>query len=215
MIQAASTLASRLGRSQPPSALVSRFLRLLKRLPIFALLVLLTFSCASLQPQPRYHAGAKGGEVAKAGRIGSKPEQRQEKKKTQTPRKMRGSASAVVQHALKYIGVPYRYGWESASGMDCSGLVWRVWKDACGVEVPRVSRDQMRFGRPVNRSDMQPGDLVFFKIHFWRVDHVGIYLGDNQFLHASQSRGVRRANLGIEYWSRRWAGARRLPYSSK
>ena len=180
-----------------------------KRLPFYCLIALVCFSCSTMRPNPRFHGKKKTPEKAQT----VKP--RSSEKVETTSRQARvGSASTCLQEAEKYLGVPYRYGGSSMSGMDCSGLVWRVWQDACGVSLPRISRDQFRLGHRVNANALIRGDLVFFQKPNGTVNHVGIYVGENRFMHASSSRGVCYSSLSESYWKRRWAGARRLPYSS-
>lgn len=99
-----------------------------------------------------------------------------------------GSGSQVVEAAQKYLGVPYRWGGtDPATGLDCSGLVQRVYRDL-GIELPRVSRDQARQGTPVaSIAEARPGDLVAFGEP---VDHIAIYVGDNKILHAPRTGEV-------------------------
>ena len=108
-----------------------------------------------------------------------------------------------------YLGTPYRWGGTSFNGIDCSGLTQRVfWK--CGFQIPRTSRQQYQRGSIVNFTDLSFGDLVFFSTNlFSRVNHVGIYIGNNEFCHASSSRGVIVSNLLKHYYKTRFVGARR------
>ena len=119
------------------------------------------------------------------------------------------SASAIIATAKKYIGVPYLWGGTTPSGFDCSGYVQYVFKTH-GISLPRVSRDQYTAGYAVSRSNLKPGDLVFFNTSGSGVSHLGIYLGDNQFIHASTSKGVTISLLSSSYWSSRYLGARRV-----
>jgi cell wall-associated NlpC family hydrolase len=119
--------------------------------------------------------------------------------------------SAVVQQALALIDVPYRYGGSSPSGFDCSGLVHYVFKAAAGLELPRRTEDMSRVGRPVESSELQPGDLVFFNTFRRAYSHVAIYIGEGRFLHAPARGGrVRIEPMGDRYWKSRYDGARRL-----
>lgn len=121
-----------------------------------------------------------------------------------------GKAAAIVATAKKYIGVPYLYGGESpATGFDCSGFVQYVFAQN-GITLPRVSSDQYTVGTPVNFSNLQPGDLIFFSTDYdGFVDHVGIYVGNNQFINASSSKGVTIYTIG-SYWKSVYLGARRI-----
>lgn len=132
---------------------------------------------------------------------------------TPSPAALKGqssaTAAAVIATAKKYIGVPYLWGGTTPSGFDCSGFVQYVFK-AHGISLPRVSRDQYTAGYAVSRSNLKPGDLVFFNTGGSGVSHLGIYLGNNQFIHASTSKGVVIAQLNSSYWSGRYVGARRV-----
>lgn len=107
---------------------------------------------------------------------------------------------------------PYRWGGHTPNGgFDCSGLVRYVFHRALGVDLPHRARLQFRKGKPVKRSQLEPGDLVFFHTEGSRVSHVGIYLDDGRFLHAPRTgEDVRVDRLSNPYWNRHYAGARRL-----
>ena len=140
-----------------------------------------------------------------------------------TPRPFPGSArapinettepdrQALVEDALTLRGTPYRWGGSDPSGFDCSGFVQYVFARH-GVSLPRETRDQFRLGRDIKRSEMQPGDLVFFSTVARGPSHVGVVIGDGQFVHAPSERGVVRVErVDTRYWSLRFVGARRLP----
>ncbi|MBD3225496.1 MAG: glycoside hydrolase [Caldithrix sp.] len=93
--------------------------------------------------------------------------------------------------ARSWQGTPYSYGGSSRNGIDCSALVQSVYQSAFGIKLPRTARAQMQKGRMVRMPWLRTGDLLFFENTFRSgVDHVGIYLGNNKFLHATSSRGV-------------------------
>ena len=114
----------------------------------------------------------------------------------------------LTKTALRYLGVPYTWGGESFSGVDCSGFVQAVFHRN-GIELPRTADAQYEVGRRVSTAGMQPGDLVFFQTYAEGASHVGIYLGGGQFVHASSSDGVRVDSLTETYYSSRFIGARR------
>lgn len=115
----------------------------------------------------------------------------------------------VTHTALRYVGVPYMWGGTTFNGVDCSGFVQTVF-ERNGISLPRTADSQFEVGRPVKQSDLEPGDLVFFETYAIGASHVGIYLGGGRFIHASSSDGVRVDDLGQDYYSARYIGARRL-----
>ncbi len=116
----------------------------------------------------------------------------------------------LVEAALQYRGVPYRWAGMTTRGMDCSGLVARV-LISHGIKAPHNSRQLYRLGVPVSRDRLQPGDLVFFNTTGRGISHVGIYIGDQKFVHASSGGGkVRVDRLDAGYYHRRYVGARRV-----
>jgi cell wall-associated NlpC family hydrolase len=121
-------------------------------------------------------------------------------------------ASVVAVQALAHLGVPYRMGGLSPqTGFDCSGLVAYVYRQGAALDLPRNTDALSRSGEPIGPDALQPGDLVFYNTLQRDYSHVGIYLGEDRFIHAPSSRGeVRVENLRAEYWMRRYNGARRI-----
>jgi len=121
------------------------------------------------------------------------------------------SPEAVFQ-ALATAGVPYRRGGESReTGFDCSGLVAHVYREAYGIELPHNALAQSRMGRHVTVAGLEAGDLVFYNTEHRPYSHVGIYLGDNRFIHAPRpGAAVRVEDMRTAYWTRRFDGARRI-----
>jgi cell wall-associated NlpC family hydrolase len=122
------------------------------------------------------------------------------------------SAQSVTDYALELIGVRYKFGGENPEkGLDCSGLVKYVFEQVTGVTLPRSAREQAKVGEKVDLDELQPGDLVFFNTRRFAFSHVGIYLGDNSFIHAPNRRSsVKIASIDGRYWKKRFNGARRL-----
>jgi cell wall-associated NlpC family hydrolase len=118
----------------------------------------------------------------------------------------------VTLFALSLVGIDYRYGGATpAHGLDCSGLIHYVFQEATGVVLPRTSRELSRIGKSIRAGDLEPGDLVFFNTRHAAFSHVGIYLGDDRFIHAPSRGGeVNVATLSARYWQQRYSGARRL-----
>jgi len=163
-------------------------------------LVMLQASCAGIRSNPQYtesktstnHHKGKSGAVRYAG-ANSLTERR------------------LFRQIEAYLGVRYRWGGTSASGMDCSGFVRVVYKNAANLVLPHSSRKMYGRGQHISVSNLQFGDLVFFEnIESKGVSHVGIYVGDEKFAHASTSRGVVISSLGEKYYRVRYAGARRV-----
>ncbi len=121
-------------------------------------------------------------------------------------------ASSVALQALAHLGTPYRVGGLSPqTGFDCSGLVTYVYREGAGLALPRNTFDLSLFGQPVERGALRPGDLVFYNTQRREYSHVGIYLGEDRFIHAPTSGGeVRVESLRADYWMRRYNGARRV-----
>lgn len=129
-----------------------------------------------------------------------------------TPVANDSQVKTLLQKALALLGTPYRWGGSDPDkGFDCSGLVGYVFRNALGIELPRVSRDMARRGELVaDRAKLAAGDLVFFG-RKGRVDHVGIYVGDGRFVHApSRGKDVTVSSLDQGYWSGRFLQARRV-----
>ena len=121
-------------------------------------------------------------------------------------------ASSVALQALAHLGTPYRAGGLSPrTGFDCSGLVAYVYRQGAGLALPRNTFDLSRLGEPVERAALRAGDLVFYNTQRREYSHVGIYLGEDRFIHAPASGGeVRVEDLRAGYWMRRYDGARRI-----
>ncbi|MBC8954614.1 C40 family peptidase [Xenorhabdus sp. PB62.4] len=106
---------------------------------------------------------------------------------------------------------PYRYGGMDRHGVDCSGFVYRTFYDRFNIRLPRTTSEQTRLGTKISKDDLMPGDLVFFKTGSGESGlHVGIYDTNNEFIHASTSKGVIRSSLDNVYWRRVFWQARRI-----
>lgn len=118
----------------------------------------------------------------------------------------------IVERALHYKGTRYKFGGSSKKGLDCSGLVNRVYADLKLKKIPRASNALYKSGKSVKMSELRPGDLVFFKNTYRRgISHVGVYAGRNKFVHASSHKhGVTVTALSDPYFQLHYAGARRL-----
>ena len=120
---------------------------------------------------------------------------------------------AMIETTLRaegpnWIGIPYRWGGTSRRGIDCSAFVQQYVRTTLGIELPRTTATQRYEGVSIDKGELIPGDLVFFRRRGTR--HVGVYLGDGEFIHASSSRGVTISELSNSYWSRYYWMSRRI-----
>ncbi len=123
------------------------------------------------------------------------------------------SADELIGNAMGLLGVAYRYGGTSVStGFDCSGFMQHIFKRAMGINLPRTSAEQAQMGTPVARSELQPGDMVFFRtLGGSRISHVGLYIGNDRFIHAPRTgKNIEITSLSHKYWSGKYAFARRV-----
>ncbi len=129
------------------------------------------------------------------------------------PQRSEGKLEQVMKSAMSLLGTPYRWGGSGPDGFDCSGLVSYVFRNTLGIELPRVSREMAAKSDAQlirDRDELSPGDLVFFGMR-GRVNHVGIYVGSGQFVHApSRGKDVRVDSLVSGYWGTRFMQARRV-----
>lgn len=118
-------------------------------------------------------------------------------------------SQALLSAAHTWLGVPYRYGGNDRKGIDCSGLVLQVYKDALGIPLPRTSREQSDYCTSIAKGSLIPGDLIFFATgnDKKRVSHVGIFIGDNLMIHASSSKGVILSDINSQYYTRTYVGS--------
>ncbi|MCG7313327.1 C40 family peptidase [Priestia flexa] len=116
--------------------------------------------------------------------------------------------SAVISKAKSLIGTPYKWAGTTPSGFDCSGLLQYVYKESVDVEVPRTVADIYAAGESVKEPAV--GDIVYFETYKEGPSHAGIYLGDNQFIHTSTSKGVTISDKNSSYWSERYLGAKKV-----
>jgi len=222
------TAGGRAGRGPRGTARLSLAVR---RAALLLLALSLASGCASLRSQPRFTGPGKekAREEARERRKGADRASQDGSGEIDTRRRKdarRGGglpvlklfsrdASDLVAVAERFLGTPYRYGGDTERGMDCSGMVWRVVKEAWDVELPRSSSAMAQLGMPVSRGELQADDLVFFATSGGRrISHVGIYGGDGRFIHSSTTQGVEWNTLEEGYWRRHLVTARRLTRES-
>ena len=127
-------------------------------------------------------------------------------------RQVRDAASELVLTAMNFLGVPYRAGGDGAEGFDCSGFTRHIFESSLGLVLPRRADDQAQASglKRIGREELRPGDLVFFNTLRRTFSHVGIYVGDDKFIHAPRAGAqVRIEDMRQAYWQRRFTGARR------
>ena len=123
-----------------------------------------------------------------------------------------GRMNDVALYALSLSDTPYRFGGNSSNnGFDCSGFVQHVYLNTLKIKLPRTSTEMSRIGEPLDAGQLLPGDLVFFNTRQQPFSHVGIYVGEERFVHSpSSGKAIMMANMREKYWCSRYNGARRI-----
>ena len=124
----------------------------------------------------------------------------------------RREADELIGNAMGLLGVSYRFGGSSvSSGFDCSGFMQHIFRKTMQINLPRTSAEQAKMGVAVSRSELQPGDMVFFSTSRGRISHVGLYIGNNRFIHAPRTgKSIEITSLGNKYWNSKYVTARRV-----
>lgn len=171
----------------------------------FVLVAIFLVGCSGLKPKPVYKT-KNPSDKAKAN-VDPEPTESLNEGLVNTSIERENMMSEIEN----LLGVPYRFGGTSPNGMDCSGFVQYVFKNAIGYALPRQVLSMVEMGQPVARDQLKFGDLVFFnKIEDKGTSHVGIYVDSNQFVHASVSKGVIFSGLDESYYKSRYVTARRI-----
>ena len=124
-------------------------------------------------------------------------------------------ASDLVVNAMGYLGVPYRRGGTGLQGFDCSGFVQAMYENTLGLVLPHNAKAQAAATEKIDKTELQPGDLVFFNTLRRAFSHVGIYIGEGKFIHSPRAGGeVRIEDMRDSYWVKRFNGARRVNSAS-
>lgn len=170
--------------------------------------VLATSGCASQNVRP--------GHDALTSRTPATPRHHSPDEDSDSPgdsQQSNGLKTALKNYYQQWQGVPYAYGGRSQSGIDCSSFVRHTFDAVESFELPRTTVEQARIGMSVSRSDLETGDLVFFKTGH-ASHHVGVYLGQGRFMHASSSKGVTISRLDNVYWRQHYWQSRRIMAST-
>lgn len=132
------------------------------------------------------------------------------------PELTEADAAELILRSLGLLGIEYRLGGNTpASGLDCSGFVRHVYREALGLTLPRRADEMSTIGTPLTRTQLKPGDLVFFNTLGRPFSHVGLYMGEGRFVHAPSTGNVIRVEpLSARYWAQRFEGGRRVPLSN-
>jgi cell wall-associated NlpC family hydrolase len=176
---------------------------------VFAALTLTTaFTIAAIAPRLATATEITSAQSTEA----ASPIQRIEKNLREMGGKAVDGAAEISSIALSLIGVNYKFGGNTPEqGLDCSGFIRYVFQQATGINLPRSARDQAKVGHSVDKDQLQPGDLVFFNTRRFQFSHVGLYLGNNRFVHSPSSGGsVEVVELDSSYWKKVFNGARRI-----
>lgn len=123
-------------------------------------------------------------------------------------------ADELLLQAMSLIGIAYKFGGSTPfHGLDCSGFIQYIFKESLRLNMPRTAAEQARIGIPVKQQELQAGDLIFFSIKNQTNSHVGLYLGDNKFIHAPRTgKNIEVSSLKSSYWAKHYSGARRIIY---
>lgn len=117
----------------------------------------------------------------------------------------------LLASATSFLGLAYRFGGTTPAGFDCSGFMQYIFKKTYAINLPRTSAAQATVGTPVRREDLQAGDLVFFRTSGSRISHVGMYVGNNRFIHSPRTgKSIEITSLSNKYWNSKYATARRV-----
>ncbi|MGB8518333.1 MAG: C40 family peptidase [Gallionella sp.] len=182
----------------------------MKRLFLFLALLLLA-ACSSPGPVAKSHQSSRANAPSPEAILnGADPEQTAAESGVAAPENF--APNKLTDYAQNLLGTRYRYGGNNPQqGFDCSGFVSYVYRNVAGVTLPRSSIEISRRGKVLDRDELRPGDLVFFNTLRHKFSHVGIYLGNNLFIHSPSSGGsVRKDDMSSDYWRKTYNGARRI-----
>lgn len=175
---------------------------------ILGALILSAVGCGGMKPNPIYNSGKSATPTPK--RV--KDPASSKKSTLLSAGKIRSKNKVLMLKSINsYKGVPYLWAGDTKRGMDCSGFTMKVFQESSNYTLPHNAAAQYKLGSKVNQRQLKLGDLVFFRdIESKGISHVGIYVGDNMFAHASLSKGVVYSSLKENYYRKRYVSARRI-----
>jgi hypothetical protein len=184
-------------------------------IPVVLILALAAIALTSCSPYPVYNASSHPVQIDERDANGdfepAEPDyDRNDRSDYDDPESMPVQPTIFGRVVEEYLDVPYAYGGSDRDGIDCSHLVRALYRDYDGTRLPASTGRLFNLPRDVRYDDLAVGDLVFFNFNGDEASHVGVYLGDERFVHASKSRGVIISTLGDPDYSARYAGARRV-----
>ena len=179
------------------------------KITVTALITLILLSgCAGMKPSPKYTSDKGGSRKSSpvANRKSNKMPPLSAATRLSSPIKL-----SMLNSINRYKGVPYKWGGDTMRGMDCSGFTMKVYGESANKTIPHHAASQYKLGTKVSRKRLKFGDLVFFRdIESKGVSHVGIYIVNEEFVHASLSKGVVISSMNQPYYAKRYVSARRL-----
>lgn len=191
---------------------ISKIIRSLK----FLFLVVVFLAACSIRPAPRYTRSRpvpprKENKGIQRKQNTENVSDKQEDNQAKEPNNQQDLRTRFALEVQRFIGAPYVWGGASPAGTDCSGMIRAIFRRALGIDLPHSAQQLFEYGYPVTKEELRLGDLVFFRDPFSsNISHVGIYLDQGQFVHASLSAGVTLSELDSSWYSEIYLGARRV-----
>ncbi len=180
---------------------------------LFLILVTLTIASCSTKRHISKQNTNKAIHIENKGKVEIQEQKKQlsssDNLKTQNPKKKSSVNHKLEAHYKKYKAAPYKYGGTSIKGFDCSGFVQFTYKNIFNIRLPRTTRLMLKEGTAIKKTQLKIGDLVLFRTSK-RYRHVGIFMGDNLFMHVSTKKGLMKSNLNNPYWLNRYLTSRRI-----
>lgn len=180
---------------------------------LFLILIALTIASCSTKRQISKQSSNKQIQKESKEKVEKQKQKKQisinPKADTHKPKKKTSVKYKLEVHYNTYKAVPYKYGGTSVKGFDCSGFVQFTYKHIFNIKLPRTTRLMLKEGSSIKKSQLRIGDLVLFRTSK-RYRHVGIFMGDNLFMHVSTKKGLMKSNLNNPYWLKRYLTSRRI-----